>query len=188
MNLPPRRGLALTVIGAVLMLIVAPLVVGVTIWTGTGLAGRQIDSRPWMHSGDVLHLAHAEGEVILVKDESVDCTVTGPSGQVPLRNAKDTALNVNRYKEYADFWASTPGDYRVDCTAPVKVVPVMDKRHADDTFYLTLLIGLAVAALAFVIGVVLAIVGVTKLVGSRRERRLAQAAQGGYHQPPHIQL
>lgn len=56
MNLPPRRGLALTIIGPILMLVFAPAALGIGIWRGVAVAQNQLDSYSWVEAGGSSYL------------------------------------------------------------------------------------------------------------------------------------
>lgn len=185
MTPPPRRGLKRTIVGLLLMLVVAPLTVGTGIWVGMALASHRIDSHPWLQpGGQVLHLADRQSRAILVRDDLADCTVTGPAGEVQLSHPSG-AIDVDRYTLSGELYPQIPGDYRIDCTAQVKVITVGAHRQADDAFYLTVIIGILAAGFIFVIGGILLIVGWVKLVQSGRVRRQGRFAPPGNGRPPY---
>src|SRR5579875_1822212 len=87
MNLPKRRGLALTIIGAVLMLVLAPAAAGIGIWQGVSKGMSAVDDQPWIAANSTVHVTGHGSQTILVEgtyentEPLPDCRVTGPDGR-----------------------------------------------------------------------------------------------------------
>lgn len=194
MNLPKRRGVALTIIGAVLMLVLAPAAAGIGIWQGVSRGMSAVDDQPWVPAAGKVHLTGAGAQTVLVEG-SYDsgqplptCRVTGPAGQpIPVPSGS-TRLNLDWggtvLTRAGTFEAASAGDYTVDCSGlRTKVLP---SGIADDIARRVLVpigIGVGLGAVAFLLGVILLIVGIVKLVNSGRERNLARIAAAGYPGP-----
>ncbi|MFC6704058.1 hypothetical protein [Flexivirga alba] len=187
MNLPARRGLALTIIGPILMLVLAPAVLGIGIWRGVVAGNAGLDHYSWMDVGQTAQISGVGSQSIVVSDNgassSVDCSVDGPSGPVDIYPVSygDGSIAASSYLEIAEFDPDVPGAYQVDCAADqVKVLPTQVLDDADNAFGLRMLIGFAAAGVCFAIGLTLLIVGIVKLVNSANDRRRALWPQAGY--------
>jgi len=187
MYLPPRRGLALTVIGPILLVVLVPSELAIGFWRGVVASNQQLDPYSWLHIGQTVQIDGGESQSIVALDNddaySADCTVAGPSGEVEVYPVSydDGGIGASSYLEVAQFDPDEAGAYRVDCAiGRVKVMPIQVLSNADDAFGLRFVVGLAAAALAFAIGVTLLIVGIVKLIHSSQERQRARIAQGGY--------
>jgi hypothetical protein len=186
MNLPARRGLALTIIGPILMLVLAPAVLGIGIWRGVVTSNDRLDAHPWVRQGGSVQIADVRAQSILVSDALddtswVDCTVTGPTGEPRMDVSVDGSAYGSSYVEVATIYPTVPGSYALDCsTDRVKVVPTAAVQDSSHAFLVRFLSGLGMAALTFLAGVTALIVGIVKLVNSGNDRRRAQWAQAGY--------
>lgn len=190
--MPARRGLALTIIGAVLAVIVAPVIFGLTIIIGVKSAYDTFDKAPVVAAGSTFDATKTGTYVLMVDSTDGDdvtntsngCMVTGPDGsQIPVTDYSDSAessQNGQTFTASQEFDAPTVGNYTIDCGAPTKVLSRAAVQGLVKTVLLPIVIAFVVAALVGVVGVVLLIVGIVKLVRSGRERRDAQFyAQGG---------
>ncbi len=208
---PKRRGLALTIIGALLMFLVAPAV----FITGTVLGvkgGIDIVSKaPLVPSGGSITLQQNEVRDVYAydgvssSDNGVDanttyrsdlpsCAITGPDGakvefRPPAGNIAWTRDSV-RYRSAGSFTATQAGSYQVTCGDHPTVVPSADDaQQAANHAVWWIGIALAIATVFGVLGLILLIVGIVKLVNSGKERsrhRLAmqQRAWQGWQQGP----
>jgi len=190
MQLPKRRGLALTIIGAVLMLILAPAAAGIGIWQGVSKGMSAVDDQPWIAANSSVHVTGNGGQTILVEgtydstERLPHCDVTGPGGR-PVPVVRGSSLTFDwggtALTRTGSFTPVGDGDYRIDCDG--LRTKVLDSSIADDITSRVLVplgIGLGVGALAFLVGVILLIVGIVKLVSSGRERGQARIAAAGY--------
>ena len=90
MQLPKRRGLALTIIGAVLMLVLAPAAAGIGIWQGVSRGMSAVEDQPWTVANGAVHVTSGSSRTILVEGTYANtqplprCRVTGPAGR-PVR-------------------------------------------------------------------------------------------------------
>lgn len=198
MTLPKRRGLALTIIGAILMLVIAPAAAGIGIWQGVSGGMNAVRDTAWVAPGGTTHLTGAEDQTILVEgryqtgEKLPSCTVTAPDGQPVTVETGTTRLSMDwggtAYSRAGTFRSTGAGDYTVDCSG--QRVKVLSSSVADDIARRVLVplgIGLGIGVLAFLAGVVLLIVGIVKLVNSgrerARERAFAAGRSGGYSRP-----
>lgn len=191
MQLPKRRGLALTIIGAILMLVIAPTAAGVGIWKGVSGGMNAVSDTAWIEPGGTAHVTTSEDQTILVEgryetgDPLPRCDVSGPDGQ-PITVDKGTArLSMDwggtAYTRAGTFETSGAGDYTIDCSG--HRTKVLSSTVANDVARRVLVplgIGVGIGVLAFLLGVVLLIVGIVKLVNSGRERAQARAAAAGW--------
>ena len=184
MNLPARRGLALTIIGPILMLILAPAALGIGIWRGVVASDSGLDRYSWLDAGQSVEISDPGSQSIVIHDNGdsspVDCNVDGPSGPLDIYPVSyaDGGIGASSFTEVAEFDPDAPGAYQVDCAADrVKVLPTQVLDDADNTFGVRLVIGIGAAGVCFAIGLVLLIVGIVKLVNSGNDRRRAQWAQ-----------
>lgn len=182
MNLPPRRGLALTIVGPLMMLLLAPIVLGLSVWGGIAETNRRLGAHPWVQSGQV-HITDTRTQSIMVKSGYADCTVTGPHGR-PVALETTNIISLSAYEQHATFEPSVPGDYQVDCEPRAKVMSLAARHHAEDAIGLGIVIGIAAATVVFLLGGILLIVGIVKLVNSGRERRSARSAPASPYQHP----
>ncbi|MBB2892875.1 hypothetical protein [Flexivirga oryzae] len=198
MQLPKRRGLALTIIGAVLMLILAPAAAGIGVWQGVSKGMSAVDDQPWISANSTVHVTDHNSQTILVEGtyESTDplpvCDITGPDGQqVPIDRGSGRLTmdwGGTAFTRAGTFLPEGDGDYRIDCDG--LRTKVLDSDIANDIARRVLVplgIGVGLGALAFLVGVILLIVGIVKLVNSGRERnqaRIAATYPGPYGGPP----
>lgn len=192
MNLPARRGIALTAIGPILMLIFAPAALGIGVWRGVVASDARLDAYPWVRGAQSIRVDDTAARSILVSDDTmediswVDCVVSGPSGEADLDVGVDGGPIASSYVEFGVFHPDTPGSYELDCaTEQVKVVPTTAVDDADEAFGLRFLVGLVAAVVLFLIGGTLLIVGIVKLVRSSQERQRALLARAGYGYGPY---
>lgn len=206
---PKRRGLALTIIGAVLMFVLAPAVFVVGTVLGVKGALDIVQSAPMVDAQGTVSMQagqtrdiYAYAGVADTTDAGVDtnttdssaapCTVQNPDG-APVATTSSSGTTGwtrggNRYVMVGSFTAESAGDYRIDCGDRAMLVPDgSDASKAGSKAVAGVGGGLAVASVAGLLGLVLLIIGIVKLVNSGRERsqfRLQQqAAQwnpGGY--------
>ncbi|WP_446666224.1 hypothetical protein [Flexivirga sp. B27] len=209
MQLPRRRGLVLTIVGAVLMLLIAPAAAGIGIWKGVSGGMSTVNDTAWIEPGGTAHVGDHQDQTILVEgryetgEPLPSCDVNGPDGQ-PITVDQGTArLSMDwggtAYTRAGTFQSSGPGDYAIDCEG--HRTKVLTSQLANDIARRVLVplgIGIGIGVLAFLAGVVLLVVGIIKLVNSGRERNQARmAASGGWpgqygpppgyggQQPPH---
>ncbi|MBD2759755.1 hypothetical protein IEE94_09555 [Yimella sp. cx-573] len=205
---PKRRGLAFTIIGAVMMLLLAPaaFVIGTVI--GVKAAVDLVQDVPMVQSGNtvpaqagqVLDLyayigADSSGDGV---DSSADpsfgdvpaCTVTGPSGQdVEVRPATGTAVWTRdgmAFGSAGSFTAESAGDYRIACGDKAALVPDGDQaKKAGEQAGWGIGLGLAIATVLGILGLIMLIVGIVKLVNSGKERTQFRLQQqmGQWQQP-----
>lgn len=203
MHVPKRRGLALTIIGAVLMLLIAPAAAGIGIWQGVSGGMTAVSDTAWIAPGGTAQVGDHQDQTILVEgsydtDEPLpSCQVSGPSGGSITVDRGTSRLSMDwggtAYTRAGTFHSEGPGDYRIDCEG--HRAKVLTSQEADDVTRRVLVplgIGIGVGVLAFLTGVALLIVGIVKLVNSGRERNMARMAaagspygQGYGQQPPH---
>ncbi|NNG37897.1 hypothetical protein HJ588_01225 [Flexivirga sp. ID2601S] len=193
MQLPKRRGVALTVIGAVLIVILAPAALAIGIWRGVAGGVDELNNQDDLPPGSTYRVDDSAERTILVAgsyDEAAPtplptCRVTAPDGsQVPV--AEPTGkLSVEwgdaSYHKAAVFTPRGEGDYRIDCGESAKVVRTTLANDISRKVLVPLGIGIGAAALSFIAGVIMLVVGIVKLSNSGKERRLAQQAAGGYY-------
>lgn len=191
MQEPKRRGLALTIIGAILMLVIAPTAAGIGIWQGVSGGMNAVSDKPWIDPGGTVHVTEADDQTILIEgryetgDPLPPCDVTGPDGQ-PITVDEGTArLSMDwggtAYSRAGTFHATGAGDYKIDCSGHrTKVLTSSVANDIARRVLVPLGIGIGIGMLAFILGVVLLIVGIVKLVKSGQERTRARAAAAGW--------
>lgn len=205
---PKRRGLALTIIGAVLMVLVAPaaFVIGTVI--GVNSAMSVIDEAPAVPARGTVDMAAGQTRDIYAyvgvsdsesgvhvgssRPDSTECTVRDAAGAEVSVAGADGSSSWTRdhglYLMVGSFTASSPGKYAVDCGNAKMLLPDGDDASkAGKAALWGVGGGVAAASVLGLLGLIMLIVGIVKLVNSGRERsqfRLQQqAAQwnpGGY--------
>jgi hypothetical protein len=192
MELPKRRGLTLTIIGAICMVLLAPAAAGIGIWQGVSHGMSAVNDQPWVSPGGVVHVTDHARQTILVEgyyaaDEPLpSCRVIGPSGATTTVDTSVARLHMDwsgtSLTRAGTFRPLATGDYQITCS-DVRT-KVLASSIADDITRRVLVplgVGLAVAVVVFLIGLVLLIIGILKLVNSGRERSRARIAMaGGY--------
>jgi hypothetical protein len=191
MQPPKRRGLALTIIGAILMLVVAPTAAGIGIWKGVSGGMNAVSDTAWVEPGGTVHVSGTEDQTILVEgryetgEPLPDCHVTGPDDQPITVDEGTTRLSMDwggtAYSRVGTFDPTGSGDYTVDCSG--HRTKVLSSSVANDVARRVLVplgIGVGLGVLAFLVGVVLLIVGIVKLVRSGQERSQARIAAAGW--------
>ncbi|RNI25124.1 hypothetical protein [Flexivirga caeni] len=195
MSLPRRRGLALTIVGAVLMLILAPAAAGIGIWQGVSHGMSAVNDQPWHAASSSVHVDTTDSQTILVDGTYDDsqalpaCRITGPDGQQVAVSQGDGRLTIDwgstALTRVGTFQPTTAGDYTIDCSG--LRTKVLDSDIAGDIAHRVLVpigIGVGGGALVFLVGVVLLIIGIVKLVNSGKERNRARLAAAGYPGAP----
>lgn len=191
MNVPKRRGLALTIIGAVLMLVIAPTAAGIGIWKGVSRGMSVVSDTRWVAPGGTVQVTGAEDQTILVEGryDSTSplptCRVTGPDGRPINVDQGNARLSMDwggtAYTRAGTFHSSGTGDYTIDCTGlRTKVLTSQVANDVARRVLVPLGIGLGIGVIAFLAGVVLLVVGIVKLVRSGQERAHARAAAAGW--------
>lgn len=191
MQLPKRRGLALTIIGAILMLVLAPTAAGVGIWKGVSGGMNAVSDASWIEPGGTVHVTGTEDQTILVEgryetgEPLPSCDVTGPDRRHITVDVGTARLSMDwggtAYSRAGTFHSSGTGDYTVDCSGHrTKVISSSVANDVARRVLVPLGIGVGIGVLAFLLGVVLLVVGIVKLVNSAHERTRARAATAGW--------
>lgn len=189
---PKRRGLWLTIIGAIIML---PVAFGIFL-AGTVLGVKNlahlVDEAPVVTAGSTHDFA-ADTTVAMFGDSNgSSCTVTDPSGStVTVENSTSGSVSEGdtTFNLLGSFTTSAAGAYQIDCGSGVDVKVLSGKDAADVSkkLLMPILVGFGGAALAGLIGLAMLITGIVKLVRSNRERTAwsqQQAYAGGYGAAP----
>lgn len=208
---PKRRGLALTIIGALLMLVVAPTVFVIGLVVGVKGAIDIITAAPLVQPGGsiILQQNHARDLYAYLGPSSStngvrssttettpvpECSVRGPDGssvtvQPPTGNTS-WSRNGSLYQSAGSFTPAKSGTYTITCGDHAALVPAgSDASEAGKRAAWSIGVSLAVATALGIIGVILLIVGIVKLVNSGKERsqhRLTMQTQAwnqGYGSP-----
>lgn len=205
---PKRRGLALTILGALLMLVVAPAVFVIGLVFGVNGALDIIRQAPQVEPGGTVQMAAGQtrdiyaytgvssnSDGVTASTTAADaptCKVQSPSGAdvqlTPASGRTTWSRDGGDYVMAGSFTATTAGDYRVDCGDREMLLPDgKDAKNAGEKAVTGIGGGLIIASIAGLIGLIMLIVGIVKLVNSGRERSQfrvqQQAAQwnpGGY--------
>lgn len=187
MQLPKRRGLAPTIIGLMLMLVIAPAAAGIGIWLGVSGGMNAVSDTSWVSPGDTVHVTGTDDQTILVEGRYgaghplPSCNVSGPGGKPrPVRTGSAGLSMVGggtAYSRAGTFTSAGTGDYTIDCSGHrTKVLSSSVANGVRRRVLIPLGIGIGLAILAFAAGVGLLIVGIVKLVNSGHERSRARAA------------
>lgn len=187
MQLPKRRGLALTIIGVMLMLVIAPAATGIGIWLGVSGGMNAVSGTSWVSPGGTVHLTGTDDQTILVEGRYgaghplPSCKVSGPGGQPRPVTTGSAGLSTDRggtaYSRAGTFTSAGTGDYTIDCSGHrTKVLNSSVANGVRRRVLIPLGLGIGLGILAFAAGVGLLIVGTVKLVNSGNERRRARAA------------
>lgn len=198
---PKRRGLALLIVGLVLMILLAPAAFFGGIGVGAYRVVQAVSDAPIVQAGGTRHFNQGDKAVLLpmvgtsssdsgVNSGSTDvtapeCSVTAPDGQSVAVTSESSGTTVDknreRFAQSGSFTAATAGDYTIDCSG--QQVMVLD----DSAFsaiggkmVLPLVIGTIVASIVGITGLVLTIVGGVKLSRSGKERTAWRAQNLGY--------
>lgn len=184
---PKRRGLALTIIGAVVAFPVAIAVFVAAVVLGFQHLAGIVSDAPTVQSGSSLRLPSGTSVAVFTHgDDSflAGCQITDPGG-ADVALDQTTSASVSGYDLIGTFETTAAGDYRFDCDSPAQVVSGDDAKGIAGSVFTWIGVGIALAVLIGVIGLVLLIIGIVKLVNSGRERRDWQqrAAYVGGYQP-----
>lgn len=204
---PKRRGLALTIIGGVLMVVVAPVIFVVATVMGVKDAVNLISNTPVVPNGGTVTMTAGQTRDIYpyvgtsTSDTGVDssptmattvpdCTVTDPTGQDVSISTGGGATTWSRqggaYQIYGSFTASQAGEYKVTCGNVDALVPDgHDATNAGKKAAWGIGGGFIGASVAGLLGLILLIVGIVKLVNSGKERSAFRMQQqmGQWQQP-----
>lgn len=186
---PKRRGLWLTIIGAIIML---PVAFGIFI-AGTvfGISNLKnlVDAAPVVAAGSTHDFQANSAVAMFGSDKTATCSVTDPSGgAVTVDNTSSGSVSEgsDTFNLLGSFDTTSAGAYKIDCGIDVRVLSGADAADVGKKLVMPILVGFGGAALAGLIGLIMLIVGIVKLVRSNRERT-AWAQQGaynsGYQQP-----
>ena len=189
---PKRRGLWLTIIGAIIMLPVAfGIFIGGTV-LGVKNMANLVEEAPVVTAGSSHDFA-ADTTVAMFGDGSgSSCSVTDPSGSaVTLDNSAGGSVQEgdSTFNLLGSFTTTDAGAYTIDCGSgvDVSVLSGKDASAVSQKLLMPILVGFGGAALAGLIGLGLLITGIVKLVRSNRERTAwsqQQAYAGGYGAAP----
>ncbi|HJG90175.1 MAG TPA: hypothetical protein K8V81_00480 [Brachybacterium massiliense] len=169
-----RRGLWPLIIGLVLLVGVAPVVtIGGFIWSISSLAG-DATTGPVPMEGATAQIEVPANEMLIVyvpkaDEATAECTAEGadPGAVTTVPSSSDTTFgNGEEYVQVLGIAAVQDTTVTVTCTgtdAPAHLGPYSMVSMAGP-----LLIGLVVGVLAGLIGLVLTVIGIVKLVRSRR--------------------
>lgn len=183
-----RRGLGVLIAGLVFMVLLAPAAffggLGVAIYQGV----QQLAGAPVLEAGASQHFRAGEKVLMLplVGDTANGngvhhgsarsgpaCLVTGPNGSAVTVEPKSGDTTVDRdHQQYVlsgSFTATAAGEYRIDCGGAKALV--LDRSFGQDIgsrAVLPIVIGLIVAFILGVVGLVMTIVGGLRWRRSRR--------------------
>ena len=204
---PKRRGLALTILGALLMLVVAPAVFVIGLVFGVNGALDIIRQAPQVEPGGTVQMAAGQtrdiyaytgassnSDGVTASTTAADaptCKVQSPSGAdvqlTPASGRTTWSRDGDDYGMAGTFTATDAGAYRVDCGEKALLPDGHDASNAGHKALTGVGGGLAIASVAGLVGLIMLIVGIVKLVNFGRERSQfriqQQAAQwnpGGY--------
>ena len=197
---PKRRGVWPLVIGLVLMVIVAPVV----FFGGVTYAAKHVVNvardAELVQSGGTVTLDANEKALVMVdvgaapnselsvnSDTSVatqTCEVAGPDGVATVDTGFGLSANLNgrSYESAGVYTATSAGAYTVTCAGPAKVLSGADATGLIGGTLMPAVVGFLLATLAGLIGLGLAILGIVRLVRSRRPPTSGYG-QPGYGQP-----
>ena len=205
---PKRRGVWPLVIGLVLMVIVAPVV----FFGGVTYAAKHVvdvaRDAELVQSGGTVTLDANEKALVMVdvgaapnselsvnSDTSVatqTCEVAGPDGVATVDTGFGLSANLNgrSYESAGVYTATSAGAYTVTCAGPAKVLSGADATGLIGGTLMPAVVGFLLATLAGLVGLGLAILGIVRLVRSRRpptsgygQPGYGQPGQPGYGQP-----
>ena len=197
---PKRRGVWPLVIGLVLMVIVAPVV----FFGGVTYAAKHVvdvaRDAELVQSGGTVTLDANEKALVMVdvgaapnselsvnSDTSVatqSCEVAGPDGVATVDTGFGLSANLNgrSYESAGVYTATSAGAYTVTCAGPAKVLSGADATGLIGGTLMPAVVGFLLATLAGLVGLGLAILGIVRLVRSRRPPTSGYG-QPGYGQP-----
>ena len=189
---PKRRGLALTIVGAVMMLVLAPAAFVVGTVFGVKGAVDLVQSAPMVTSGGSVAMSVGQTRDIYAyvgassSDSGIEtdstlgesvpaCKVTSPSGaDVPVSSATGNTSwtrDGGRYGSAGSFTAEEAGDHAVDCGSASAIVPDGDQAsEAATKAAWGIGGGLIGATIIGILGLIMLIIGIVKLVNSGKER------------------
>ncbi len=197
---PKRRGIVTLVIGVVLLIVVAPAVGVIGFVYGLNNGMDKITGAPMVAAGQAHHLSTGDSATIFgysgpasggtgvsTDGGSVPvsaCQVTSPSGS-SIDLTPQTGVQVTRggsaYDMVGHFTAPKDGDYVIRCgDHPALVLDSSIADHLLRTIFLPIGIAVGVAGIVALAGIILLIVGIVRLVRSRRAIQEFDMAQGAY--------
>ncbi len=197
---PQRRGLVTLIIGVVLLFVVAPAVGVIGFVYGLNSGMDKITGAPIVAAGQSHHLSAGDSATIFGYSGPASsgtgvssnggslptstCQVTSPSG-TSIDLIPQSGVQVTRggsaYDMVGHFTATKDGDYVIDCgDHPALVLDSSIADHLLRTIFLPIGIAAGVAAIIALAGIILLIVGIVRLVRSRRAIQEFDMAQGAY--------
>ncbi|NHN55296.1 hypothetical protein G9U51_05795 [Calidifontibacter sp. DB0510] len=194
---PKRKGRAMTIIGAI-MLVLAPIIFfGGTFIGVAGLANEFKNYQPLdpgasvQADGNVRQDIYAAGSSSTSTTEASDCTVTGPQGEVSVSGPNSSTSYSSGDTSATKIGSFTPpetGSYTVDCGTQVRVLPQAVSDKVTQNILASIGFAFAGALVLGVLGLILLIIGIIRWTGSNKARSQwrmqQQAAQwGGYGGP-----
>lgn len=184
----------MTVIGAVLLVILAPAaaVIGILIGVKGGLDN--ITHAPVVASGQSQHVAAGQDVMLFsylgpssggdgVSDSSGTspappgtCQVTDSSGKSIDLTPATSSLRISRngasYREAGHFTATRDDDYRISCgNHPAMVLDADVTKHLARDIIVPIAVGVGAAIVIGLIGLALLIIGIVRITRSNREMR-----------------
>lgn len=193
---PKRRGLALTIIGLIVAIPLAIAIFVGSIGFGAARMTHLIQDAAPVPSGGSLQVAAGTPVAVFTTARTRPCAISTADGQdVSYEIGYDASGEVDnqQWQLSARFTTAAAGAYTVDCGVDARVATGADAKNPASSAIWAVVGGFVGSGIAFLVGLVLAIVGIVKLVGSGRERRQWQAQsayaggqtfRGGYGPPP----
>lgn len=187
---PKRRGLWLTIIGAIIMLPVAFAIFLAGTVFGVKNMANLVKEAPVVAAGSTHDFA-ANTTVAMFGDATgSSCSVTDPAGS-PVTVENSTTGSVKEgdstFNLLGSFTTTDAGAYKIDCGAvDVSVLSGKDAADVSKKLLMPIFVGFGGASLAGLVGLGMLITGIVKLVRSNRERTAwsqQQAYAGGYGAP-----
>lgn len=173
---PKRRGLALTIIGALLAFVIAPSVFIIATLASTS----KLDAAsgfPVVDGKTVVTLTAKEQQLLITSRKNTDCVVssfTGERYEIESEPASSSGgYSFSSSSGMYSFSVDTTGPHTIECGEGI-IVSGNDAEAFKEYVLRNLLIALGVASAIGITGVVLLIVGIVKLVRSGKERKAFQ--------------
>lgn len=196
---PKRRGIPLTVVGAVMLIIIAPACAVIGIVVGVNNTMDAIQDAPIVQTGSTYqatagHTVTVLGFTGMHSGSGVStgthagygpgCQVTSPSGeQVNLTPSSSLTITSDsrRFSASGEFTPQETGEYAISCGGGQAMV--LDSSQADDLLKNTFIyaaVGVGTAVVVGIIAIILIVVGIVKINRSGNEMRDYDARQAGW--------
>ncbi|MDQ2850369.1 MAG: hypothetical protein M3Y49_06480 [Actinomycetota bacterium] len=179
---PPTRGWWPLAIGLVCMFILAPAAFGVGIWLGvhrgmdTFQTGDWTASSPQSLDASTAYVVFASGDIS--GQSQIRCGATDPAGTFIPFTFSSGSVSINQQTEQATFTTTAAGSYTLECgDVTLRAISQAQMNNLGKDIGVPLIVGIGIAVVLGVLGLILTIVAIVRLVSSSNRRKQWQQSQ-----------